>query len=91
MNKSLLTSDSLIGSLCREIEYIRQRYKNVRISLNTSKDKVLIKRLNKEISCLEARRIELLEISAQFNQNANKSISKMFLHELCLRPLSLSL
>ncbi|KGG15201.1 MULTISPECIES: hypothetical protein [unclassified Prochlorococcus] len=87
MNKSLTISDSLIGSLCREIEYIRHRYKTVTISLQNSKDKILRERLLNEIISLKQRRLELIDISEQFRSKFQSSISKLFLYELCNRPL----
>ena len=53
MNQSLTLSDSLIYGLCREIEYIRQRSKNISYTLSTCKDKVLKLRLKQEIKKLE--------------------------------------
>ena len=87
MNKSISISDSLIGSLCREVEYIRLRYKNVSNSLENCKDKLLRKRLLEEILNLEARRFELIDISDKFIINSTLSISKIFFHDLCHRPL----
>ncbi len=87
MNTYLTAADSIIGSLCREIDYIRQRYKNVSISLDVSKDKFLRQRLLNEIFNLKKRRYELLKISTSFNHLNKSSLSMMFLYELCKRPL----
>ena len=87
MYKYLTESDSLIGSLCREIEYIRQRYKNVSISHDISKDKLLRERLLDEILKLKQRRMELIEISNEFSNSFQSSFSAMFIYELCKRPL----
>ncbi len=89
MYKSLTISDSLIGGLCREIDYIRQRYKNVSISLTISKDKSLRKRLLDEIFNLQNRREELIKISSSFYEYRETSISICFLYELCKRPLEI--
>ena len=89
MYKSLTSSDSLIGGLCREIDYIRQRYKNVSISLTISKDKSLRKRLLDEIFNLQNRREELIKISSSFYEYRETSISISFLYELCKRPLEI--
>ena len=91
MYKYLTESDSLIGSLCREIEYIRQRYKNVSISLSVSKDKSLRKRLIEEIAILRKRRMELIDISNEFTNSYQQSISTMFFYELCQRPLEINI
>ncbi len=87
MNTSLTFSDSLIGSLCREIDYIRQRYKILSSYLITSKDEILRKSLSKEIHQLKIRRIELMKISKNFKEEVNSSISNLLLYELCRRPL----
>ena len=87
MNNSLTFSDSLIGSLCREIEYIRHRHKIVSSYLMHSKDKGLRERLSNEIKQLKSRREELLDISSNFNSQIKSGISSLFLYELCNRPL----
>ena len=89
MYKYLTESESLIGSLCREIEYIRQRYKNVSISHSISKDKLLRERLLNEILNLKQRRMELIEISNEFTNNYQASLSAMLFYELCKRPLEI--
>ena len=73
MYKYLTESVSLIGSLCREIEYIRQRYKNVSISHSISKDKLLRERLLDEILNLKQRRMELIRPS---NEQSKSFIDK---------------
>ena len=91
MYKYLTESDSLIGSLCREIEYIRQRYKNVSISHSNSKDKLLRERLLNEILNLKQRRLELIELSNEFNNTSQASLSAMLFYELCKRPLEMKI
>ncbi len=91
MYKYLTESDSLIGGLCREIEYIRQRYRNVYLSHSISKDKFLRKRLFEEILNLKQRRMELIEISNEFNNTYQKSLSAMLFNELCQRPLEIKI
>ncbi len=80
-----------MGSLCREIEYIRQRYKNVSISHSISKDKLLRERLLREILNLKKRRMELIEISNEFNNTYQTSLSAMLFYELCQRPLEIKI
>ena len=87
MNNSLTISDSLVGSLCREIEYIRQRHKTVSNYLIISRDKSLRERLTNEINQLKSRRQELLSISGSFKSQISSNISSLFLYELCNRPL----
>lgn len=91
MYQYLTESDSLMGSLCREIEYIRQRYKNVSISHSISKDKLLRERLLREILNLKKRRMELIEISNEFNNTYQTSLSAMLFYELCQRPLEIKI
>ena len=91
MYKYLTESDSLIGSLCRDIEYIRQRYKNVSISHSISKDKLLRERLLNEILNLKQRRMELIEISNEFTNSYHSSLSAMLFYEMCKRPLEMTI
>ena len=91
MYKYLTESDSLIGGLCREIEYIRQRYKNVSISHSISNDKLLRERLLDEILNLKQRRMELIEISNEFINTYQTSLSAMLFNELCKRPLEIKI
>ena len=91
MYKYLTESESLIGSLCREIEYIRQRYRNVSISHSISKDKFLKERLLDEILNLKQRRMELIEVSNKINNTYKTSLSAMLFYELCKRPLEMKI
>ena len=91
MYKYLTESDSLIGSLCREIEYIRQRYQNVSISHSISKDKLLRERLLDEILNLKQRRIELMKLSNELKDSYKTSLSAMLFNELCQRPLEIKI
>ncbi len=90
MNKSLLISDSLIGGLCREIDYIRNRYNSISNSLSNCKDKIVKQSLGKELLTLKNRRIELINISNKVCSTTNSSLSKLFLYELCNRPIEIS-
>ena len=63
MNTSFTISDTLIGGLCREIAYIRQRYKNITKSLDNCRDQNLRRRLSNEIKGLKLRQHELINIS----------------------------
>ncbi len=87
MNKTLKISDSLTGSLCREIDYIRYRYKYIINSLINCNDLNLKKRLTDEIYKLKIRRSELKDISKKMKKESKASISKLFLYELCHRPI----
>ncbi len=89
MNKTITISDSLIGSLCREVEQIRLRNKSINYSLISCKDEFLRKRLLQEIINLNKRKQELKEISNKFLQDSKSSISKLLLLELCNRPMEI--
>ncbi len=86
MNKSLSISDSLIGSLCREIEYLRTRYRILNNYLIQSKDKGLKKRLKNEIEQIILRRYEIFNISKILKRQINSDVSSQLLYELCNRP-----
>ena len=89
MKKTVTNSDSLIGSLCREIEQIRSRSKLISYSLNNCKDNELRKRLLEEIFQLSERRKELRKISNTLLKNSKSSISKLLLSELCKRTIEI--
>ena len=89
MKNTITISDSLIGSLCREIELIRSRSKHIIYSLNHCKDDILRKRLVFELIKLIERRQELKDISNTFLRDSKSSISKLLFFELCNRPLEL--
>ncbi len=86
MKKTLLLSDSLIGSLCREIDFIRTRYKAINSLLIYCKDKSLRTRLFNELDALITRKNELSSISSLFNKD-KLNLSNQFLLELCKRSL----
>ena len=84
MNK-YKNSESLILSLCKEIEYIRIRSNNINISLETCHNKTLSKRLNIELEKLNKTRLKIIKISENmFNKNP-KDLSIEFFLELTKR------
>ena len=88
MNQTLATSDSIVASLCREIESIRCRYRTIVQSLDSCKDNPLKHRLNLELDKLQIRKRELSSISKNFHTGNKKGdLSILFLLELCQRPL----
>ncbi|WP_269623007.1 pilus assembly protein [Prochlorococcus marinus] len=91
MNTAITISDSLITSLCREIDFIRYRYKRINESLSFCKNNLVKKRLLEEINNLNARRIELVDISSEMQKSLSPSTAKLFLYELCKRPLDFSI
>ena len=87
MNTEVAISDSLISSLCREIDFIRYRYKRINESLSLCKNNLVKERLIEEITKLNERRIELIGISNEMQNSLTPSTAKLFLYELCKRPL----
>ena len=88
MKNTLSISDSLIGSLCRELDFIRNRYRSINLSLTYCRDKYLKRRLFKELEVLEARKDELSSISSLFSESKESvDLSSLFLIELCKRSL----
>ena len=90
MNKYLFSySESIVLSLCKEIEYIKNRSKNINISLKTCHNKNLSKRLNIELEKLNKNRLKILNISeTMFKINSN-DLSFEFLLEITRRSNSL--
>ena len=74
MNKFIISySESLVLSLCKEIEYIKSRSKNINHSLRTCQNKILSKRLKSELNKLNTHRLKILNISeTMFKANANE-------------------
>ena len=86
MNKSLFTlSESVVLSLCKEIEYIKIRSKNIRISLKTCHNKILSKRLKSELDKLNKNRLEILTISEFMLNKNSQDLSLEFLSEITKR------
>ena len=78
-------SESIVLSLCREIEYIKSRSKNINDSLKTCHNKILSRRLTLELEKLKKNRLKILKISeSMFNRNSN-DLSFEFLLEITKR------
>ncbi len=92
MKEALCISDSLVASLCREIDYLRKRYSSIILSLENCKNISLKKRLKEELQNLKYRKEELSNV-CNFIVKGNKNIdlSIIFLIELCNRPLGYQL
>lgn len=86
MEKALLISDSLVGSLCKEIEFISERTKFIKNSLLNCNDQSLKSRLLQQLETYKYRRNEIYSISNLINkQNCSNSLSSLFLLELIKR------
>ena len=81
-------SYSLVISLCKEIEYIRSRSKNINNSLKTCQNKILSKRLILELEKLNKQRIKILNISENLFNTNSKDLSIEFLLEITKRSNS---
>ena len=89
MNKYLSSySESLVISLCQEIEYIKNRSKNINYSLRTCQNKVLSTRLRSELNRLDKNRLKILNISENMFKNNNEELSFEFLLEITKRTNS---
>ena len=90
MNKYLYSySESLVFSLCKEIEYIRIRSKNIKNSLKTCHNEILSKRLSLELEKLNKSSQKILDISENMFKDKSKDLSFEFLVEITKRSNSL--
>ena len=89
MSKNLFYySDSIIFSLCKEIEFIKIRSKNINTSLKTCHNKSLSKRLKLELNKLNKNRIKILTISERMFKENSQNLSIEFLLEISKRSNS---
>ena len=89
MNQYLFSySESIVLSLCKEIEYIKIRSKNINISLKTCQNKSLSKRLRIELEKLNKNRLKILNISQSMIKRNSKDLSFEFLLEMSKRSNS---
>ena len=81
-------SESIVLSLCKEVEYIQNRSKTINISLKNCHNKTLSKRLKLELEKLNKNRLNILNISeSMFNKNS-ENLSFEFLLEMTKRSNS---
>ena len=86
MNKNLyFYSESLVLSLCKEIEYIKSRSKNIKYSLRFCQNKLLSKRLLSELDKLNKTRIKISNISESLFKRNCDELSFEFLFEITKR------
>ena len=89
MNRYLFSySESVVLSLCKEIEYIKIRSKNINISLKTCNNKTLSKRLRIELDKLNQNRLKILTISESMFKRNSQDLSFEFLLEITKRTNS---
>jgi len=90
MNQDIFSySESLVLSLCKEIEYITIRSRNINYSIKNCQNKILLTRLKSELNKLNKNRLKILNISENmFKLNCNE-LSIQFLLEITKRSNSL--
>ena len=81
-------SESLVLSLCKEIEYIKSRSKNINNSLKTCQNKILFRRLVLELDKLNKNRLKILNIAENMIRNNSQDLSFEFLLEITKRSSS---
>ncbi len=87
-NTTLKISDSLLGSLCREIYYVKQRYQSLNQSLTNTSNESLKLIYTQEVNKLEARKSELREIASGFShKEKGTTLSRELFIELCKRSI----
>jgi len=81
------TSDSLIGSLCREVDRMRQRCSQLATLIRTCSNPGLLQRLKAEWLQLELGREELLNMARRWREQrcCSDALGLEFLIELCER------
>ena len=89
MNQDIFSySESIVFSLCKEIEFIKIRSKNIIISLETCHNKSLSKRLKIELDKLNKNRLKILSISESMFKTNSQDLSLEFLLEITKRSNS---
>ena len=86
MNQNLYSySESIVFSLCKEIEFIKIRSQNINRSLETCHNKSLSKRLKIELDKLNKNRLKILSISETMFKTNSQNLSLEFLLEITKR------
>ena len=88
MEQTLVSnSESLVLSLCKEIEYIKSRAKIIKQSLKSCQNKELTNRLDIELSKLKAKRTSIKFIAEKLFRNNNSDLSTALLLEITHRTI----
>ena len=89
MNQDIFSySESIVFSLCKEIEFIKIRSKNINSALETCHNKSLSKRLKIELDKLNKNRLKILSISESMFKTNSQDLSLEFLLEITKRSNS---
>ena len=90
MNEYIISySESIVLSLCKEIEYIKSRSKNINNALRTCQNSSLSKRLKLELAKLNSSRLKILEISENLFKKNPEELSFELLLEISKRSNSI--
>jgi len=82
------TSESLVSTLCTEIEYIRNRTNNIKQSLKSCSNNQVYKRLLAELDSHRDRSLTIFSLSKSLILNNKKNLSVVFLIEICKRAIN---
>ncbi len=89
MNRNLISySESTVLSLCKEIEYIKIRSRNINLSLKTCHNEKLSKRLKSELEKLNRNRLKIQTISESIIKKSSNDLPFEFLLEISKRSNS---
>ncbi len=80
-------SESLVLTLCKEIEYIKSRTKNIKQSLKSCQNKNLTSRLDMELSKLKAKIKSIKNIAEKLLRNNCDDLSTELLLEITYRTI----
>ena len=90
MSATTAMSESVIGSLCREVDAIRQRCRQLSGALERCQNRCLICRLQHELALLEQRRQTLLDAAHSWQRRGVcDPLALAFLIEMCRRPVAI--
>jgi hypothetical protein len=70
LNKAIFLADSLVGSLCREVDGIRSRASQLLLAMRSCQDAALSRRLGVELNQLQQRRSELLRTARAWSKQS---------------------
>ena len=89
LSATVRSSDSVIGSLCREVDATRRRCHQVEASMHRCQDRGLLLRLGRERDQLQARRRELLATARAWRRrDVADPLALDVLIELSRRPVA---
>lgn len=88
MPATVRVSDSVVASLCREVDAIRQRSRVLMHAIGRCQHRGLLQRLQRDLAELQARRSELLATARAWQRRGvNDPLGMAFLVEIASRPL----